>query len=509
MKKVLSLMLTLVFVLFLTACGAKTDAPSTNSGRQTKTKVVDEFWDSDKNGIPDWQEEEVNLTFATWQYKDPGENADQVTIDTLLLDQFMELYPNIHVTMQFVAEMEDGWNSQIQVLAEEGGLPDVMLVQRLELTLPVNALADITDYYNHDDDTKYIFESLQNDGIYDGVRYALPTFVYPEWWFVNLDLLKNAGIKAPSYDWTWDQMEAIAKAVYNDTTHDVGQSGYTQYWKTLPKVLSGDADWASMAYNPKDQSWNFGTQAFETAMTKMAEGLQSNACTAPYNVDQIAEYYGMTIEEWQLLNGYNIGYDGHAGIWAAPSWYAKDYFTKMAFNWDVYPAPGRVVNGEVFQTIGGNTDLIAVSSTCAHKAAAYQLLKWMSYSEEGIITRYNDYKDYGASLSIVANNYPYPVADYGIDENGVNQIWDKLPYDKVPGMTSPEMINALKNGAFNLNKETPGWDAVDRAVNPYFYQITTGDNTFESVKETIVADAAKAFKDFNDELKAKIAEIQG
>ena len=71
------------------------------------------------------------------------------------------------------------------------------------------------------------------------------------------------------------------------------------------------------------------------------------------------------------------------------------------------------------------------------------------------------------------------------------------------------MINALKNGAFNLNKETPGWDAVDRAVNPYFYQITTGDNTFESVKDTIVADAAKAFKDFNDELKAKIAEIQG
>ena len=101
------------------------------------------------------------------------------------------------------------------------------------------------------------------------------------------------------------------------------------------------------------------------------------------------------------------------------------------------------------------------------------------------------------------------MADYGIDENGVNQIWDNLPYDKVPGMTSANMINALKNGAFNLNKETPGWDAVDKAVNPYFYQITNGENTFESVKEAVVSGAAKAFKDFNDELKAKIAELQG
>lgn len=507
MKKVFTLMLTLICSLLLVGC--KETGNNTTKGGGKRTQELDPYWDSNGNGVADWQEEEVYLTFATWQYKDPSDNADQVTIDTLLIDQFMELYPNIHVTMQFVAEMEEGWNAQIKALAETGGLPDVMLVQRLELTLPLNALADISDFYAHDSDTQYIFESLQNDGVYDGVRYAVPTFVYPEWWIVNLDLLKNAGIKAPSYDWTWDQMENIAKAVYNDTTHVVGQSGYTQYWKTLPKVLSGNSAWASMAYNPQNHSWNFGSQAFEQAMNKMASALQSHAVTSPYSSDQIAEYFGLTVEDWQLANGYNIGYDGKAAIWAAPSWYAKDYFKKMSFNWDVYPAPGAVVNGKMFQTIGGNTDLIAVSSTCANKAAAYQLLKWMSYSEEGIIQRYNNIRDYGSALATVSNNYPYPIADYGIDDEGVNQIWDRLPYVDVPGMTSDQMINALKNGAFNLNKETPGWDTVDRAVNPYFYQITTGDATFESVKETVVNEATRAFNEFNEELKAKIAEITG
>ena len=495
MKRIISLILIVVSSLFLVACNKKTEAGH-----------IDEFWDADQNGIPDWQEEEIELTFATWQYKDPSSNPDQTTIDTLLLDQFMAKYPNIHVTMQFVAEMEGPWNEQIQALAETGGLPDVMLVQRLELTLPANALADITDYYNHDSDTQYIFESLQNNGVYDGVRYALPTFVYPEWWFVNLDLLKMAGIAKPGYDWTWDQMENYAKAVYNETTHVVGQSGYVHYWHTLPKVLSTESSWASSTFDTKNSSWNFESPYFESAMNRMSEALSSHAASAPYSSEQIAEYFGKTVEDWKIQNGYNIGFDGYAGIWARPSWAAKEYFSNMKFNWDVYPAPGIVKNGEVIQTIGGNTDLIAVSSTCAHKAAAYQLLKWMSYSEEGIITRYNDYKDYSSSLSIVANNYPYPIADYGIDANGVNQIWDNLPYDKVPGMTSKEMINALKNGAFNLNKETPGWDAVDRAVNPYFYQITTGDATFESVKETIVAESIRTFAEFNENLKRQIAE---
>ena len=65
----------------------------------------------------------------------------------------------------------------------------------------------------------------------------MPTFIYPQFWIVNLDLLAAANIEAPDYDWTWDQMEAIAKSVYNPTTKVIGIYGTRQYIYEYPKVL--------------------------------------------------------------------------------------------------------------------------------------------------------------------------------------------------------------------------------------------------------------------------------
>ena len=380
-KNILFTILAVLSVLILASCSKKT---TTTTAKPTTT--LDSFWDSNGNGTADWQESEVNLTYATWQYA-----TDQTTIDSVLIDQFMAKYPNVHITIKDLGAYDgDTWDTALQALAETGDLPDVMLVNRLETTVPYNMLANITDYYDHDADSANIFASLQTSGVYDGIRYAVPSFVYAKWWFVNLDILANAGISAPSYDWTWDQMEAIAKACYNETTNTVGQSGYTQYWMELPKVLKQNSSWAAFTYNTADSSWNFGDSAFEQAMDKLSAALQSNACTSPYGVDEIQQKYGITVTDYALSNGYNIGFDGHAAIWTSPSWVAKDYFSKMNFNWDVYPCPGG--------TVGGNTDLIGISSTCNNVAAAYQLLKFMSYGEDGVIQRFSDYKQYGSSL---------------------------------------------------------------------------------------------------------------
>ncbi len=485
-------LLAILLVFSLTACTKTTTG--TNTNKPSTTEALDSFWDSDGNGVADWQEEEVNLTYATWQYHD-----GETTIDTLLIQAFEAMYPNVHVTMQYVGESYE-WDTNLQALAETGDLPDVMLVNRLETALPYNMLADITEYYNHDSDSEYIFDSLQNNGVYDGTRYAVPSFIYAKWWFVNLDILENAGIAVPDYDWTWDQMEAIAKACYNETTHTVGQSGIKEYWMELPKILKGSSSWAAFTYD--GTKFNFDDPAFESAMEKLGSALQSNAVTNSYRADQIYEYYGQTIDEFFLNNGYNIGFDGHAAIWSSPSWTAKDYFDNMSFDWDVYPAPGG--------TISGNTDLIGVSSTCENIAAAYQLLKWMSYGEQGLETRFQFYNEYKDSLYISANNYPYPVADYGINSEGVNVIWNNLPYNDVPGMTSIEMLNALKNGAFNLNKETPGWDTVDSTVLSYLNQVfVDGTTTYAAVKDTIASESNRVFTEFNNTLKAQIEENKG
>lgn len=477
--------------LALVGCN-KSDTTTRKAGN--KTEALDEYWDANQNGIYDFDEgEKVNLTYATWQW-----HEGETTIDTLLIQAFEAEHPNVNVDMVYIGESYE-WDENLFTYAESGELPDVFLVNRLEDYLPLNMLADITECYDHDADAEYIFDSLQSSGVYNGVRYAVPTFIYASWWFVNLDILESNGIDAPGYDWTWDQMEAIAQACYNETTHTFGQSGYTQYWQVLPKVISSESSWSSFTYD--GTKFNFDSQSFETAMSMLEAGLKNHSVSSPLTIDQVYEYYNKTITEFDVTTaGYNVGYDGYSAIWVAPSWQAKDYFNNMLFEWDVYPAPGG--------TVGGNTDIIGISSTCKNVQAAYQLMKWMSYGQEGLTTRYEFYESEGENLYISANNYPYPVANYGLNAEGENEIWDNIPYDDVPGMTSSAMISALRNGAFVLNKETPGWDDADAAVNPYLYQIGNGEQTWAGVKTTAIEACNNAFKEFNDTLKAQLEELK-
>ncbi len=487
MKKLIITSLLFIFALTLAACSKNTTTKNngnttTAKGEPTTTKkqeTIDPFWDKDGNGVADWQEKEITLTYATWQYNDDT----QTTIDTLMLQAFMAKYPNIHVDMQIVGEDYE-WDANLQSTAEAGNMPDVYLIYRLETALPYGLLADITEMYEHDADTEYIFNSVKDAGVYGGKRYAVPPFIYPQYWFVNLDILKNAGITAPEYDWTWDQMESIAAACYNESEHIVGQYGVSSYWRELPKILSGNSTWKAFAFD--GERFNFDSPYFEQAFEKLTNAISTNAATGEYSTEQLNEYY--------YSESFQPTYGGKTAIWCAPSWEAKGYFDTMQFEWDVYPAPGG--------STCGNIDIIGVSSTCKEKEAAYQLMKWMSFSEEGLITRYSLYESYSDILYKSANNYPYPVADYGIDKYGENKVWDNIPYTNAPGMTSSAMINSLKNGALWGNKEVVGWDACDTSINTYFFEIYSGTNTFAALKETINNEGNLAFSEYREALDA-------
>jgi multiple sugar transport system substrate-binding protein len=474
MKKIFTLLSLVLIMFFAAACDDKDPVP--DNGNKNDEHAA--FWDRDGNGTPDWQEKEVTLRYATWQYNNP----DVDTIDTLMIEAFMEKYPNITVEMQIVAE-DTMWDEAFIGLLETEDIPDVFLVRRLENFLPYGILADITEYFNHDSDTEYILDSVRDLGVYKERRYVVPTFIYPQFWIVNLDLLAAANIEAPDYDWTWDQMEAIAKSVYNPTTKVIGIYGTRQYIYEYPKVLKIQSDpnigkrWLSIAFD--GTKFNYMDDVFLTAINKMVEGMSEGYLVNSLGEDELLDYYGDA----------NIDprYAGYVAIWREPSWSAKEHIPDFTFNFDIYPAPSGIG--------GGNTDIAGISSFCEHKDAAYQLLKWMSYGEEGLLTRYELYEEYHEDLFISGNNYPYPVADYGIDGQGVNRIWSSIPYGSTaPGLVAPLYIEALRNAAIQANKEVIGWDAADEATGGYFSQIIMGENDYASLRETIQQAADLALK---------------
>lgn len=489
-KKLFALCLMLVLVLSLAACGEENGGGGEKEHEWTEDEL---FWDADQNGIEDWQEEEIELTYATWQYSSP----DSVTIDTLLIEAFMEKYPKIHVTMQIIEGLEDTWENNLLALTETPEMiPDVFLVNRVERELPYGILADITDYFNHDEETDYIFESVKDLGLYDGKRYVIPTFIYPTIWIVNLDLLSSCNIPAPNYDWTWSQMEAIAKAVYDarGTEHKIGLYGTDQYYFELPKIMKMATDpevgstW--LGYGFDGESFNFDDQAYLNAVSKLEQGMQEGWLVNSIAEETLIEYYGTASDP---------RYSNQVAIWRQPAWEFKDYAADLQFEWDVYPGPSGVT--------GGNTDVCGISELCEHKAAAYQLAKWMSFGEEGLITRYRLYAEYGDELYVSANNYPYPVVDYGINGQGVNEIWDNIPYTQTAdGFGADEFVESLRNGAIKANKEVVGWDAAENKFKEYISQIIMEGQTYAALYETIQEDCLAVFKAQRDAVAEAIGK---
>ncbi|MBO4668193.1 MAG: hypothetical protein J5666_08750 [Bacilli bacterium] len=500
LTKVFSLLLVVLMVFALVGCG-DTPSPTPNPDpdpnpnpnpdpdpKEHEWTENELFWDSDKNGIPDWQEKEITLTYATWQYG----SSETVTIDTLLIEEFMKKYPNIHVEMQIIEGLEEAWEANFLTLMETEEIPDVFLIHRLENLLDKNVLADLTDFYNHDEDTQYLFESVRDLGLYKGRRYCLPTFVYPEIWIVNLDLLEDCNIDAPGYDWTWDQMEAIAKAVYaaRGTQHAIGIYGTDEYYFELPKIMKikDDAVEGSkwLAYGYCNDTFNFSDDAYIRAMSKLETGLSEGWLSSQIGEEQLMEYYGSILDP---------RYSGQVAIWRQPSWEFKDHMADIQFRWDVYPGPSGVT--------GGNTDIAGIYQLSENKAAAYQLLKWMSWGEDGMVTRYRLYDEYGSELYVSANNYPYPVVDYGINGDGENLIWDNIPYTQsANGYGAPEFVESLRGGAIKANKEVIGWDAADEVFQTYIYQIVMEGAKYSTLYSTIQELSDAALKQKRDAVDA-------
>ena len=495
LSKLLTIFLMAILAFCLVACTKSDDGNNNKPSDQTDNQDKENndnpggdthewtenelFWDADKNGKPDWTEKEITLTYATWQ----DVNPDNITIEKLMIQEFMKLYPNIHVEMQYVGEDYE-WENNLLALLETNELPDVFLIRRLENILPYNILADITSYYNHDDDTQYLFDSVKNLGLYNNKRYCVPTFIYPEIWLVNKDLLASCNIPAPRYDWTWDQMEAIAKAVYNarGTEHKIGLYGTDQYYFEYPKVLkiqenaSVGATWLGYGYD--GDKFNFSDQAYINAVGKMEEGLAQGWLVNQLDEETLNAYYGSADDP---------RYSGQVAIWRQPSWEFKNYADDLLFDWDVYPGPSGVT--------GGNTDIAGVCQLCENKAAAYQLLKFMSFGEDGMITRYSLYEEYNEELYLSANNYPYPVVDYGIDGYGVNKIWDNIPYTvTADGYGAPEFVESLRNGAIKANKEVVGWDAAEDKFKEYIYEIIMNGAQYAALYPTIQEAADEALR---------------
>lgn len=226
MKKLLALLLVLVMVLSLVACGAEEAAPAAPAEEKAEEvkeeapaeEAADESW---KEEHPTWLcEEKTTFTVYTWE----GESSSYLPpSNDLFFWQWMEDKTNVHIEWE-VAPYADFDTLVSAKLASGGELNDIIMMGKQQLT-SLNAgmngmLVDLAPIW--DECFVNVNNYFDNIGVnfkgnitnYDGSIYAISGFAAPQQnrivLLFNKLWLDQLGLEIPE---TIEEFEAVLRAI--------------------------------------------------------------------------------------------------------------------------------------------------------------------------------------------------------------------------------------------------------------------------------------------------------
>lgn len=397
MKRTSALLLSAVLLVPLALSGCNKDKdpaanPAATEGAASvapptaEATAVSNGTDEDGNGTPDWQEKNIELTFALRYY---GENDDTNPL-FLNIRKFAEKYPNIKVTRdrQFAVEQAD--TDELEILtarAMEGTLPDVFYSPLSAEAYDRELTLDLTPYLDADAESKWISENARSFmKTYDSKEiYGIPWMSVAQFPTINLKLLRENNIAIPSYNWTYEDYEHLRSEVAKLTPNNPIFPGMMDFSEIGPHYFDGIPNgW---------KGFNIDTRKFDfTGSVHYGEWL-----------DRVSKEGKEGLHFWDLPEDERVKKVGNLGSpWAdgleavsnmwmyALSSDATELIKNRKMEIDIYPMPKAPEGGVT--AIRAYYDTLSLSSALTDdpvKAeAAFQLLKWLTYGEEGLKSRW-------------------------------------------------------------------------------------------------------------------------
>ena len=394
----------------------------------------------------------ITLSYADW--------GDQ-ELNQRLIDAFMEEYPHIDVVLRRDITGAGGQFTENLLNAQAAGvLPDVFAIDNVPVGLSNGLILDITDFWDNDPDTQYVYPNIQDTAVYNGRRFAVPSFQFINGVFVNITLLERYNIPIPDKDWTIDEFVALAEEVrrvgQNDMVYSIepwfGDLNFTQIWPTLADADVGYNTWDGEQFNFTSPEW---IRAYEVQLDLWSRGIPSSFTEA-----ELAEIG----EGWPWLLGYvAMNLDATWMLWMV------EEMANNGFEVGFWPYPGGAA-GQFPPTV---LDYTVVSSQTQHPEEAYMLASWMSFGRQGWDVRMDVLEERLASgeMSVVDR---FPVADYP-------EIWERLdPFlDLVEGLR--ENVDLLEFSKPDVDKWLAG--------NNDFWEWTVNQEFPERIAEGLISPA--------------------
>ena len=379
-----------------------------------------------------------------------GQQEDEIVESSLR--SFEAANPGIRV--QRINPGDSGqFFTKLQTMMAASEPPDVFYMDyaRLPVFVREGQLADVevlADRYGDlslDDFYPQAVDAFRWDGdrVGSGSLWGIPKDFTTLGFYVNLDLLRSAGVERPPNDWTWEQFITAARAI--GALDNVTGAEIVTWPFVLRAILWTEGvdavgeDWSDLRVTDpvvrrvlqRLRDWRYGETG--TLAAAEAEGVDPSSL---------------------FLTG-RIGMVGPFGRWVVPS------FRTIAspdepggFEWDFLPIPRGTTHANVIATVAWS-----MAAQSAHPAEAFALLRWL-VSE--------DIQAAQSRLGLAIPTRRSVAESPAFIDSGVAPVSDQVFLDEIAVARVPSWpVDPAFAEQFDrrLNKTLRGSDDVETATN--------------------------------------------
>lgn len=291
----------------------------------------------------------TKIRFATW------DQAEDVDRQQSLVDKFNSSQDKIEVNLEAYG---NDFDTKISAGMGSNDAPDVMYMWNY----PSYAKGlEPLDTYIQKQDTNYkkgFYPTLWNYNSYQGKTYGIPVGFTTHALYYNKDLFKKAGLKEPTNDWTWKQLQDAAR------------------------IISSKTDAKGLAFQMKPDPYDFemylwsNGAAYSDDKGNMKGNVDSAKALQSYQMFQDMEKSGDAVATEG--NGTDEFRSGTVAMFVYGSW-ALNTLDKEGIHYGVVNIPRFEDQAKSVSILSSSG--VSMSKTTKHKAEAWKFIQFWTNAE--------------------------------------------------------------------------------------------------------------------------------
>lgn len=419
-------------------------------------------------------------------------NTNRPTDYEALFDSFQAVYKNVELEIRYFSDGDTSLN-YVTKQASIGKLPDVVFDDAASVPTYVaqGLVSSLDKYVKNDPDIANVPSEILDSYRYGDAKklYALPNSIHFSCVMINKDIVKDLNLAMPALDWTIDDMANFLKAG-TTSVYSGCEMLFGNYYLAAQLCPIYDRNVGLYGYNAK--TGKFDLSSMTTALIlcsglRKIEGLE--AFSLRRTAGKYAEKFGNsnTSDTRMALKLGRTLVEFDSGTWEDPN------LGNFKFSNTLWPYPqsekGRMPI---------HVDHSFMTSATKNPDAAFQLLRYITYSTEGNMARLSMYDNEHKGNYVLSSKFYVPVtmqADVKAKFNslGVSDVYQYMynNIDKSYRADPTKYIPKFKEVISEIG--TPVWDDVMDGKKD-----ASAENS--KLQDKLNTRIAKELKDFNEKV---------